>query len=368
MSTAQTTNNRGRKDNLMRGTTLNHEAVKEYYGKTLQGSADLKTSACCCSSDELSPHVKAALALVDDEILRRFYGCGSPLPPLLEGCTILDLGCGTGRDAYVAARLAGPHGRVIGVDMTEEQLAVARRHVDGHMRRFGHDTTTVDFRHGYMEDLRALDIGDASVDVVISNCVLNLAPDKRSVFSEIFRVLKPGGELFVADVFADRRIPEALHGDPVLHGECLAGALYREDFRRLLADLGCPDYRITASRRLSVDDPEIAARIGMVGFHSETVRAFKLNNLEDRCEDYGQLATYHGTISDWAHHFDLDEHHRFLTGKPMLVCGNTAAMLSLTRYAKHFTIQGDRSRHFGLFACAPASAKPETESSGGACC
>ncbi|MBF0623434.1 MAG: methyltransferase domain-containing protein [Magnetococcales bacterium] len=346
-----------------------HVSIKDYYGTILKGSADLKTSACCSTDTGLSPRIRAALANIDREVLNRFYGCGSPLPPLLDGCTVLDLGCGTGRDVYLAAQLVGPRGRVIGVDMTEEQLAVARRHLDGHMARFGFREANVVFHQGYMEDLAALGIADGSVDVVISNCVLNLAPDKRAVFGEIFRVLKSGGELYFADVFAGRRVPADLQDDPVLLGECLGGALYREDFRRLLRDLGCLDHRVTASRPIALDNPEVAARIGMVDFHSVTVRAFKLESLEDICEDYGQVAVYRGTIPDWPHYFDLDDHHRFFTGKPMLVCGNTAAMLQETRYQAHFQVQGDRSVHFGPFDCAPSASRLGGDQGvGGACC
>ncbi|MBF0128157.1 MAG: methyltransferase domain-containing protein [Magnetococcales bacterium] len=350
-------------------TDLDPENVKHYYGTVLQGSGDLKTSACCTADEPLSPRIRTALAHIDDEILGRYYGCGSPLPPLLEGCTVLDLGCGSGRDVYLASQLAGATGRVIGVDMTGEQLAVARRHLEPQMVRFGYATPNVIFHQGRMEDLAAVGIADHSVDVVISNCVLNLSPDKRAVFGEIFRVLKPGGELYFSDVFSGRRVPTTLRTDPVLHGECLAGALYREDFRRLLRDVGCLDHRLTASRRITLDNPEVETKIGMIDFHSVTVRAFKLAALEDLCEDYGQVAIYRGTIPDWPHHFDLDDHHRFPTGKPLLVCGNTAAMLQETRYHPHFTVQGDRSTHFGPFDCAPAVAKTiDAGGVGGACC
>lgn len=330
----------------------NLDELKKYYGAILKGSADLKTNACCSTDESLTPRVGAALANINDSVLSRFYGCGSPLPPLLEGCTVLDLGCGAGRDVYLAAQLAGPGGYVIGVDMTEEQLKIARDNRVWHMARFGYIRPNVDFRQGYMEDLGAVGIEDNSVDVVISNCVLNLSLAKRSVFGEIFRVLKPGGELFFSDVFAGRRVPEEFHTDPLLHGECLAGAMYIEDFRRLLRDVGCPDYRVTESRPLALNNPDIERTIGMVDFHSLTIRAFKLPSLEDSCEDYGQLATYRGTIDDSPHCFDLDHRNRFITGKPTPVCGNTASMLAETRYRGHFTLRGDRSIHFGPADCA----------------
>ncbi len=354
----------------METPTAKRNSLKEYYGKILNGTKDLKTSACCAADGTQSSRIRQALNLVDDEILSRFYGCGSPLPPVLDGSVLLDLGCGTGRDAYVAAQLAGPEGLVIGVDMTDEQLAVAQRHVDSQMRRFGYTRPNVEFRQGYIEDLKAAGIEDGSVDVVISNCVINLSPDKEAVFSEIFRVLKPGGELYFSDVFAGRRVPEYLKKDPVLHGECLAGALYTEDFRRVLRAVGCLDARVVSRQPITLQHGEIAEKIGMIDFYSLTMRAFKLNSLEDICEDYGQSAIYLGTIPEHPHAFDLDDHHRFLTGKTMLVCGNTASMLSDTRYAGHFKVLGDRSTHYGPFVCAPAVEKPDSENvgSGGSCC
>ena len=348
-------------------TTL--ENVKKYYGKILTGSKDLKTSACC-SVESLPAGHREILSLVDDEILEKFYGCGSPIPTAIEGCTVLDLGCGTGRDVYLASRLVGAEGFVIGVDMTDDQLEVARRHRDSQTRRFGFAKPNVDFRQGYIEDLASMDIKDNSVDLVISNCVINLSPDKERVFAEIFRVLKPGGELYFSDVFAGRRVSAELRSDPVLYGECLSGALYVEDFRRLLARLGCPDYRVISKMPISIDNPEVEAKAGMIDFYSMTVRAFKLASLEDICEDYGQTATYLGTIAGMPHRFPLDDHHLFIAGKPMLVCGNTAAMVGETRFARHFRVTGDRTYHFGPFACAPAAAK-ETggeSCSGGSCC
>jgi len=345
------------------------EFVKEYYGKVIQGKIDLTTNACCCSDEIVHPVIRDIEKQIDNEVLTKFYGCGSPIPPALEGCTVIDLGCGTGKDVFIASRLVGPDGFVIGIDMTDEQIDVAQRHVSSHTVKFGYSRPNVKFIRGYIEDLKEHGIEDDSVDVVMSNCVINLSTDKEAVFSEIFRVLKPGGELYFSDVFAGRRVPGSLQNDPLLHSECLGGAMYTEDFRRLLRDIGCLDYRVIAKRKIKLGNPKIEMKAGMVDFYSMTVRAFKLSSLEDVCEDYGQIALYGGTIPGYSHAFHLDDHHRFLAGKPLLVCGNTASMLSETRYGRHFNVTGDRSVHYGRFDCAPAWEKHENErEEGGACC
>jgi SAM-dependent methyltransferase len=343
-----------------------HEGVQDYYGRALRSKKDLKTSACCPTAAP-SPHVRAVLPLIHPEVLERSYGCGSPIPPALEGCAVLDLGCGTGQDCYVLSKLVGPSGQVIGIDMTVEQLAVARRHREHHRQAFGHARSNVEFRQGYIEALADCAIADASVDVVISNCVLNLAPDKARVFAEIFRVLKRGGELYFADVFADRRVPGSWLQDPELVGECLAGAMYLEDYRRVLARCGCLDARCVSKSELAITNEAVASKVGNVRFVSCTMRAFKLP-LEDRCEDYGQVAYYLGTLPEHPDEFVLDDHHRFVAGKPLLVCGNTADMLQATRYARHFRIIGEKSTHFGLFDCSTPSAATVTKPSGAGCC
>ncbi|MBI4239166.1 MAG: methyltransferase domain-containing protein [Deltaproteobacteria bacterium] len=349
--------------------TDNHhtlETVKQYYGKTLKTNADLKTNACC-TLDAMPAHLKPILSQIHPEVLGKFYGCGSPIPAVLEGKTVLDLGCGTGRDTFLLSKLVGPNGKVIGVDMTAEQLAVAKRHVDYHAKGFGYEKSNVEFFNGYIEDLEGLGIKTGSIDVVVSNCVINLSPEKRRVFSEIFRVLKPGGELYFADIFSDRRIPKQLANDPTLVGECLGGALYTEDFRRLMTAVGCLDHRVVTQRRLTVENPELERQLGAISFYSVTVRAFKLN-LEDRCEDYGQVGYYLGTIPQCPHAFPLDDRHLFEKGRPVLVCSNTAAMLTQTRYAPHFRVEGDLSTHYGLFDCgSQGSTGPEPPSNQGCC-
>ena len=343
------------------------ESVKDYYGKQLRSKDDLASGACCCT-DSPPAEIRNVLPLIADEILNKFYGCGSPLPPLLEGMTVLDLGCGTGRDVYIASKLVGESGFVIGVDMTAEQIEIAKKYQDEQRERFGFKLSNVKILQGYIEDLKSLGIEDNSVDVVISNCVINLSPAKEQVFKEIYRVLKPGGELFFADVFSDRRIPVLLANDPVLHGECLAGTLYTEDFRRIMAANGWADFRYTNIRYLDLADNEvIEEKLGFATFSSRTVRAFKLADLEDICEDYGQVAYYDGSITGHPHFFDLDSHHRFFTDKPMLVCGNTASMLLNTRYSKAFKVIGDRSVHYGVFGGCGNEGMSEAPVSGGCC-
>jgi arsenite methyltransferase len=350
----------------MKHTNLTLEHIQNYYGKVLKTTRDLKTTACC-TAEILSPHLKEVADKIHPEVREKFYGCGSSIPPVLDGKTVLDLGCGTGRDCYLLSKLVGPNGQVIGIDMTLEQLEVAKRHVEYHTGKFGFKKPNVRFLQGYIEDLEGLGINNNSMDVVISNCVFNLSPNKPRLFSEIFRVLKPGGELYFSDVFANRRVPQPLTEDPILLGECLGGAMYIEDFRRLLAPIGCLDYRVVSKTKLAINHSEIEQKVGMIDFYSMTIRAFKLK-LEDRCEDYGQVAYYLGTIPEFPHAFLLDDHHLFEKGRPVPVCSNTAAMLSETGYTPHFKVIGDLSTHYGLFDCGPKSNDEARTPFTGACC
>ncbi|CAI5976600.1 unnamed protein product [Closterium sp. NIES-64] len=335
------------------GSDVTHADVSEYYGKTVQQQTDLQTSACLVKGG-LGEDIRRLLSNVHDEILSKFYGCGSPIPPLLKGCTVLDLGCGTGRDVYVAAQLVGPTGQVIGIDMTDEQLAVARKHEEYHREKFGFEKSNVSFRKGFIEDLKAANVEDSSVDVVVSNCVINLAPSKVPVIAEIARVLKTGGELYFSDVFADRRIPKHLQQDKVLFGECLSGALYLEDFRRLMASVGLGGWGVVEARELDVENLEIAARVGPIKFYSLTVRAVKLpsgasdGEGEDLPENYGQTATYSGSIPGQAGEFTLDDVRIFKAGVPTPVDATTAAMLTVSRYSSAFTVT-EKGAHQGPF-------------------
>ena len=349
----------------------NHENIKEYYSHiTKEQEGKMETGICSCALDGTPDHIQAIRASVDEEIVKRFYGCGSPIPDALEGLTVLDVGCGTGYDVYTISKLVGEEGHVIGVDMNDDQLAVAEKHRDSMAETFGYKESNVTFKKGYIEDLKSLGIEDESIDIVISNCVINLSPDKESVFKEIFRVLKRGGELYFSDIFADRRLPESLENDPVLLGECIGGAMYVEDFRRLMRKVGWEDFRYMSTTKAAIDNPEIEERIGNIGFTSRTVRAMKIPDMmEDICEQYGQFVTYKGGILGSEDAFDLDDHHRFIEGLPASVCGNTCAMIQETRFAKYFDVHGNRSRHFGPFeGCSTGGGDEEDAPSGGSCC
>ena len=323
-----------------------HDIVQDYYSRQLQHSDDLKTSACCDIS-QIPAWLKPLLASIHPEVLSRYYGCGLVCPPLLEGCRVLDLGCGSGRDVYVLAQLVGPTGEVVGVDMTDEQLAVAEKHRAFHADAFGF--ANIRFVQGYIERLDELPLEPGSFDVIVSNCVVNLSPDKDAVMRGMQRLLKDGGEFYFSDVYADRRVPVAVRNDPVLYGECLGGALYWNDFLRLAQRHGFTDPRLVDDRPLAITDPELAPRIGNLNFFSATYRLFKLDALETACEDYGQAVIYRGSIPKHRDRFVLDKHHDIQTGKVFPVCGNTWRMLRDTRFAAHFDFIGDFTRHYGLF-------------------
>lgn len=349
-----------------------HEQVQEYYGKVLEGSDDLKTNACCTDAD-MPEYLKKALSNVHDEVLMKYYGCGLVSPQQLPGCRILDLGSGSGRDCYVLSQFVGESGEIVGVDMTDEQLDVAERHIQYHAERFGYAQANVSFRKGYIEKLDELELEENSFDIIVSNCVINLSPDKEAVLREAYRLLKPGGELYFSDVYSDRRVPQSLVDDPVLYGECLSGALYWNDFQNLAKKVGFADPRLVEDRPITIDNKKIEERIGHIGFYSATYRLFKIEGLEPFCEDYGQAVIYKGTVEHHPRSFLLDKHHLIDTGKVFPVCGNTYRMLNESRFKEHFEFIGNWDTHYGIYAdCGTAlpfdQSNGSENSAGGGCC
>jgi len=320
--------------------------LQNYYGKRIQKTEDLAKQACC--ADNTAARYREIVKLIPDEVKEKNYGCGCSIPDDdITGLTVLDLGSGAGLDAFIVSKLVGPGGHVHGVDMTAEQLAVARRNVKPTTLAFGFDEPNVTFHEGYIET--ADPIEDESVDLVISDCTINLSPLKAQILHTIYRVLRNGGELYVSDIVADRRVPDKIRKDQQMVAECLGGALYEHDWYDLLEDAGFGDPRVVSRKIVEEDVLGIPIR-----FYSVTVRAFKFSQpLDRRCEDFGQTATYLGTLASDPAKFCLDDHHAFEARRPTAVCRNTARMLSESRLGAHFEVSKPVA-HFGLFTCGPA--------------
>lgn len=351
---------------------MNIENSRDYYGSVLQGSADLKTDACVTT--EAPPKaVRDALAHVHEEVKSRYYGCGLIAPQAIEGARVLDLGSGSGQDAYILAQLVGEKGSVVGVDTTPEQLEVANRHLDWHAEKFGYAQSNVAFIEGDIEKLDELDLEPGSFDIIVSNCVINLVADKGKVFRDAYNLLKPGGEMYFSDVYSDRRVPQHLLDDPVLHGECLSGALYWGDFDKLAKQAGFTDPRLVKDRPMGIGDARIQEMLDGINFYSATYRLFKLDGLEPECEDYGQAVIYKGGVEGQERVFELDKHHMIEAGKVFPVCGNSWKMLAETRFASQFDFVGDFSTHYGVFeGCGGGvpydAVQPGGEPVPGSCC
>lgn len=329
-------------------------SVKNYYGRILKRTEDLRTSACTVASGAIHRNLlfRNALDKVPQQVKSRFYGCGNPVPLGIHGLKVLDLGCGSGRDCYMAAQFVGESGQVTGLDMTQEQLHVAQEYVEQFTRDMGYKSPNLKFLQGYIEFIEEAGVERESQDLVISNCVVNLSPNKEQVLRGVYNVLKFGGEFYFSDVYCDRRLPKEVRSNELLYGECISGALYINDFLALARRVGFTDPRRVSISEIQIHDDELRAILGEARFFSITYRLFKLDNLEPQCEDYGQVAVYLGTIEGQPHSYVLDDHHKFMTSKPALVCGNTASMLSETWLSRHFTVFGDRSTHYGEFSCA----------------
>lgn len=249
--------------------TDTHESVSAYYGSTLKSSEDLKTNACCTVNAYPEP-VQQTLELIHDEVLERYYGCGLTIPEELDGKRVLDLGSGSGRDCYIVSRLVGQNGYVVGVDMTDEQLNVARRHIDFHMERFGYSRPNVEFRKGLIEHLGDVGLDSHSFDLVISNCVINLCPDKPGALREIYRVLKPSGRFYFSDVYSDKPVPAELVNDAELYGECLSGAMIEGEFIQLAIETGFEPPLEVERTEITINNDEVRRKVGDLRFNSIT--------------------------------------------------------------------------------------------------
>jgi arsenite methyltransferase len=214
-----------------------HKTVREHYAERIKNSA-----SCCGPSDCCSPESNLypvdLLTTIPSDVSSTSYGCGDPitLAALRPGQTVLDLGSGAGLDCLLAAQKVGPEGRVIGVDMTPEMIERAKENV----QRV--NATNIEFRQGYLEDLP---VDSNSVDVIISNCVINLSPDKEKVFNEAFRVLKPGGKLAVSDIVTEGPLPNAVKQSLSAWAGCVAGAVEAGEYIGMMEAVGFTNVSVT---------------------------------------------------------------------------------------------------------------------------
>jgi arsenite methyltransferase len=213
------------------------EEVRRRYGATARGESSSCGDRCCTSTSAETLGYSTEQSATTPEAANLGLGCGNPLAiaSLQPGQTVLDLGSGAGFDCFLAARAVGPSGKVIGVDMTDEMVAKARENA----RKNGF--ANVEFRFGEIE---ALPVADESVDVIISNCVINLSPEKARVFTEAYRVLKPGGRLAIADIIATATLPDEIRGDWAAYTGCMAGASQIGELGEMLRKAGFEKIKI----------------------------------------------------------------------------------------------------------------------------
>jgi len=332
------------------------QAVRDRYAK----AAGAKEQALCCPVEYNTEYLKA----IPEEVIERDYGCGDPSQFLRPGETVLDLGSGTGKICFIASQVVGPEGRVIGVDMTDDMLEVARRNAPLVAERIGH--ANVEFRKGRIQDLalhlekfdahlqsqpardvaswmeletvaaelrvREPLIATDSVDVVVSNCVLNLveAGLKRQLFEEIFRVLRKGGRAVISDIVSDEVVPEELARDPELWSGCISGALTEQQFLQAFADAGF--YGISYLKF----DVQPWQTVQGIEFRSVTVEAFK--GKQGACWERNQAVIYTGPFREVLD----DDGHRMERGKRYAVCDKTYQLYQKAPYRDSFVFLDPR--------------------------
>jgi len=348
-----------------------------------EGAKDVQPSLCCPVSYD-----PTLMKMLPAEIIEKDYGCGDPSRYVKKGDVVLDLGSGGGKICYMAAQIVGESGKVIGIDMNDDMLSLARKHQPGMAEKIGADL--VEFNKGFIQDL-ALDlttmekyladnpvttasdysrlhdwqfqqrretplIADNSVDLVISNCVLNLVHDseKQQMINEIFRVLKPGGRVAISDIVSDEYCPEHLKSDTELWSGCISGAFQEQEFLQVFLDAGF------LAVALDKWDEQPWQVVEGIEFRSVTLTAVKGEGSE--CMDKGHAVIYCGPFSK-VH--DDDEHY-FLRGERMAVCERTFKLLTTGPYKDQFIGISPKQNREPTLWCAPAGTKRSvTETKGG---
>lgn len=216
---------------------MDKEYLQEYYGRVLKSSGDSACKTCSKPSDDILNIMK----LIPEEVKNKYYGCGIPITKdIKEGDRVLDLGSGSGQDCYIMANLIGPTGSVIGVDMTDEQIAVARGNIEAYAQNLGWKPN-MSFRKGFIENLKDVQIEDDSIDVCISNCVICLSNDKPAVFKGVYQSLCQGGKFIFSDLYTYVSIPDEIKSHPEVVKECLGDVMVKSEFEQLAKEIGFRD-------------------------------------------------------------------------------------------------------------------------------
>ncbi|MBT3343734.1 MAG: methyltransferase domain-containing protein [Gemmatimonadetes bacterium] len=329
-------------------------AVTESVRQRYSAAAEAPEALLCCPVDYDPQYLK----ILPDEILEKDYGCGDPSAFARPGDTVLDLGSGGGKICYITSQIVGAEGRVIGVDMNDDMLDLARRHQGDLARTIGYDN--VEFRKGRIQDLGldrgALEtwlqsnpvsdpasleryeaqvaamrretplVGDDAVDLVLSNCVLNLVSDteKKQLFEEIFRVLRRGGRAAISDIVADEPVPDHMKSDPELWSGCISGAMEEEEFLQAFVDAGF--YGVEMVKR----DETPWRTVEGIEFRSVTITAWK--GKQGECWDHNEAVIYRGPFRETRD----DDGHLYRRGERVAVCRKTFEILTREPYAQYF--------------------------------
>ncbi len=345
-----------------------------------EGAENVQPDLCCPVDYD-----RTLLAQLPEEIIEKDYGCGDPSRYVKAGDVVLDLGSGSGKICYMAAQLVGKNGKVIGVDMNDDMLALARKYQPQMAEKLG--TDNVQFVKGLIQDL-ALDlvatnqyladnpvnkaedlitlqawqnqqktqhplIEDNSIDLVVSNCVLNLVrdSDKEQLISEIYRVTKPGGRVAISDIVSDEIVPEHLKNDQELWSGCISGALQEHDFLQAFIDAG---FIAVAYDKWENEPWQVVEGIE---FRSVTITAVK--PMDVGCLDKGHAVIYRGPYSEV---YD-DEGYVYLRGQRMAVCERNFHLLTSESYGSDFIGISPASAQQGVESnCIPGTLRPVSDS------
>jgi arsenite methyltransferase len=294
------------------------QKVSDRYAK----AANTGEQMCCPTSYDIG-HLKT---FIPEEVLKISYGCGTPagLKTVQAGETVLDIGSGGGIDCFEASRLVGPAGRVIGIDMTDTMLEIARKNAAVVAANLGYSASNVEFRKGLAD---AMPVDDATIDLIISNCVINLAPDKRKVFREMYRVAKPGGRFTISDIVSDQIVPQYLVHDTQKWGDCLSGALTLADYMNGMAAAGFLGIHLVKFSPWRVIDG--------IHFFSVTLTGYKLPPATS--DSSARFATLRGPFSQL-----VDERGTtYRRGIPQSISADDAQLLSYPPFTEHFFLTSE---------------------------